>query len=54
MVSYDDREIVMELYKDFLIKKIPVIYSGQTQKREYKNEIVITNYEPANQQISLI
>jgi hypothetical protein len=31
-----------------------VKYSGQTQKRNYKNEIVITNYEPANQQMSLI
>ena len=54
MVSYDDRDIVMELYNGFLINKIPVKYSGQTQKRDYKNEIVITNYEPANKQMSLI
>ena len=35
-----------ELYENYRIEKIPVIYSGQTTKRDYKNEIVITNYEP--------
>ena len=54
MVSYDDREIVMELYKDFIINKIPVKYAGQRTGEDYKNEIVITNYEPSNQQVSLL
>jgi|TARA_R110000744_G_scaffold150693_2_gene264063 DNA adenine methylase len=54
MVSYDDREIVMELYKGFIINKIPVKYAGQTTNRDYKNELVITNYEPNNQQVSLL
>jgi len=57
MVSYDDREIVMELYKDFQITKIPVKYSGQTQPADgewYKNEIVITNYEPSNKQLTIL
>ena len=46
MVSYDDNPKVHELYKEYNIDAIPVIYSGQTTKRDYKNEIVITNYEP--------
>ena len=54
MVSYDDRDIVKELYKDFIINKIPIIYAGQTTNRDYKNELVITNYEPNNQQVSLL
>lgn len=54
MVSYDDRDIVEELYKDFIINKIPIIYAGQTTNRDYKNELVITNYEPNNQQVSLL
>ena len=53
MVSYDDRSLVMELYKDFRIKKIPTKYSGQNHKKDYKNEIVVTNYEPSNQQEDL-
>ena len=50
MVSYDDNKNVHILYKDYRIEKIPVIYAGQTTKREYKNEIVITNYEPPSVQ----
>ena len=46
MVSYDDNKNVHILYKNYRIEKIPVIYAGQTTKREYKNEIVVTNYEP--------
>lgn len=45
MVSYDDNPNVHELYKNYNIEKIPVIYAGQTTNRDYKNEIVITNYE---------
>ena len=44
MVSYDDDPKVHEIYKHYNIEKIPVIYAGQTHKRDFKNEIVITNY----------
>ena len=54
MVSYDDHELVWELYKDFEITTIPVIYAGQTTKRNYKNELVITNYKPESEQLTLI
>ena len=53
MVSYDDNENVYELYKKYNIEKIPVIYAGQTTNREYKNELVITNYSQPNIQHSL-
>ena len=53
MVSYDDNENVYELYKNYNIEKIPVIYAGQTTNREYKNELVITNYSQPNIQKSL-
>ena len=53
MVSYDDRKTVEESFKDFNIIKIPVIYSGQQHKRDYKNELVIINYDPPNVQKSL-
>ena len=49
MVSYDDREEVRELYKNFRIKVIKTIYAGQQHNRVVKNELVITNYLPAEQ-----
>ena len=54
MVSYDDHELVHELYKNYLIKKIPVRYAGQNVGNDYKNELVITNYELTNQQLTFI
>jgi len=45
MVSYDDKKSVEEAFKDFDIIKIPVIYAGQQHKRDYKNELVIINYD---------
>ena len=53
MVSYDDRKSVEESFKDFTIIKIPVIYSGQQHKRDYKNELVIINYDRPTIQKSL-
>ena len=51
MLSYDDDKKVHELYKEYNIEKIPVIYAGQTSRREYKNELVISNYtQPAIQE----
>ena len=44
MLSYDDDKNVHKLYKRYNIEAIPVIYAGQTSKREYKNELVISNY----------
>ena len=49
MVSYDDREEVRELYKNFNIKVIKTIYAGQQHHRVEKNELVIVNYIPAEQ-----
>ena len=53
MVSYDDRDEVKELYKDYNINVLKIIYSGQQHHRIEKNELVITNYEPPSQQKSL-
>jgi len=55
MLSYDDKEIVHELYKDYKIDKIPVIYAGQRDRsiNKVKNEIVITNYDPQGVQVNL-
>jgi len=53
MISYDDHEYVNDKYKDFDILKIPMKYSGQTTGNDYKNELVITNYQPTNTQEQL-
>ncbi len=53
MVSYDDHDYVNDTYKDFQILKIPIRYSGQMTGDDYKNELVITNYEPINTQETL-
>jgi DNA adenine methylase len=53
MVSYDDHPLVNDLYKDYEIIKIPVKYSGQLHNKEYKNELVIINYEPTSQQLTI-
>ena len=54
MVSYDNHELVNELYADYTINKIPIKYSGQVHAKDYKNELVITNYIPPNQQMSML
>ena len=53
MVSYDDKPEVHELYEEWQIDAIPVKYAGQTTKRDYKNELVITNYERVQHQENL-
>jgi DNA adenine methylase len=50
MVSYDDRKEVTDAYKNYNIMKIPIRYSGQLYNKNYKNELVITNYEQAGQE----
>ena len=54
MISYDDHTLIHKLYNNYQIKKIPIRYSGQLVGDDYKNELVITNYEPINQQLTLI
>ncbi len=53
MISYDDHKLIHELYKNYKIIKIPVKYSGQLHNKNYKNELVILNYEPANYQLTI-
>ena len=53
MVSYDNRDEIKEIYKDYIITKIPIVYAGQLHKRDVKIELVITNYEPETLQKSL-
>jgi len=43
MISYDDYEIIKELYKDWVITTIPVKHS--TRLGAASNELVITNYK---------
>ena len=51
MVSYDYREEVKELYKDYNIKTLDLKYSGATKKARDKErkEYIIMNYEPETQ-----
>ncbi len=53
MVSYDNRDEVRDLYKDYYITEIPIVYAGQLHKRDTKIELVITNYKPETIQRSL-
>ena len=53
MVSYDDHPLVNDLYKDYKIIKLPIKYSGQLHNKDYKNELVIVNYEPTSQQLTI-
>jgi DNA adenine methylase len=53
MISYDDHDYVNDTYSNFRIKKIPIKYAGQMTGKDYKNELVITNYEPINTQEQL-
>tara|TARA_R100000808_G_scaffold9836_3_gene26642 strand:- start:20565 stop:21401 length:837 start_codon:yes stop_codon:yes gene_type:complete len=45
MVSYDDREEVRSLFKDYKINEIKCVYAGSSDKKQ-RTELVITNYEP--------
>ena len=54
MISYDDHDYVNDTYKDFNIQKIPIKYPGQVHGDDYKNELVIMNYEPVNIQLNLM
>ena len=45
MVSYDDRNVIRELFKNYFVNEIKTVYAGSSDKTE-KIELVITNYEP--------
>ena len=45
MVSYDNRDEVKELFKNYIINKLYCVYAGASDKKE-RVELVITNYEP--------
>jgi DNA adenine methylase len=45
MVSYDDRNVIRELFKNYYVNEIKTVYAGSSDKTE-KIELVITNYEP--------
>jgi hypothetical protein len=51
MVSYDYRDEVYELYKDYNVKTIDLKYQGATDEHRTKKrkEYLILNYEPVNQ-----
>jgi DNA adenine methylase len=45
LISYDDNQLIRDLYKDFNIIEIDCIYSGTTNKQKKRGkELVITNY----------
>jgi len=54
MISYDDHRLVHELYDKYIITEIPVKYSGQLHGKDYKNELVITNFKPVNYQLTIL
>ena len=45
MVSYDDRDEIKTLYKNYIINEIKCVYAGTSDKKE-RTELVITNYQP--------
>jgi DNA adenine methylase len=51
MVSYDYREEVKEMYKDYDVRTIDLKYAGATDeaKQKERKEYLIINYEPVNQ-----
>jgi len=53
MLSYDNKDIIWDMYRHFNITEIPIKYTGQLHSDEKKIELVITNYIPEEKQISL-
>jgi hypothetical protein len=51
MISYDYRDEIAELYKDYNIKTITMKYSGATKEARSteRKEYIIMNYEPVSQ-----
>ena len=51
MVSYDYREEVFDLYKEYDVRTITLKYQGATDENRNKErkEYLIINYEPSDQ-----
>ena len=51
MISYDYREEVKELYKNYDVRTINLKYAGATDeaKQKERKEYLIINYKPSNQ-----
>ena len=47
MVSYDNRQVIKDLFKEYNVNEIKTKYSGAADKKE-RIELVITNYEPTS------
>ena len=47
MVSYDNRQVIKDLFKEYNVNEIKTKYSGSPDKKE-RIELVITNYEPTS------
>ena len=47
MVSYDNRQVIKDLFKEYNVNEIKTKYSGAADKKE-RIELVITNYEPVS------
>lgn len=44
MLSYNDCEVIRDLYKDFKFKELKVNYSLNAKYRSVKNELLIMNF----------
>lgn len=50
MISYDDREVIRDMYSDYNIIEIETQYAGRNaEDTKYFIELVILNYEPVSQ-----
>ena len=46
MISYDDRDVIRDVYSDYNIYEIETQYSGRNAEDvKYFTELVITNYD---------
>ena len=54
MVSYDDREVIREMYSDYNIYEIETQYAGRNEDDvKYFIELVITNYDTEPPQLEM-
>ena len=54
MISYDDREVIRDMYSNYNIYEIETQYAGRNEDDvKYFTELVITNYETEPPQIEM-
>ena len=54
MISYDDREVIRDMYSDYNIYEIETQYAGRMKTDvKYFTELVITNYESKPPQMEM-